>query len=350
MPGGAAGPYFRMIPSATHPDPPAPAAPARAVAPGLWRISTPLPGRPREVHAYLAELPGGGCMLVDGGIGTDEAWAALDAGVRHAAGDWPAITVHVITHMHMDHVGLAARVVAACGAPVLMGRLDAERMAHAAAHPDEEAEYRRALFARCGAPAEWIELVEQGHARARAVAPPVHVDAVLEGEAGDVSGAPGWRFAWTPGHTAGHVSLLRAADGVLIAGDAVLPRITPTLGVNRQREDPVGDYLHALGRLRALRPSLVLPGHGEPMDDGDARMRELQHAAGGETEAVAALLGDAPATPWEVVDRRYAGRELPPATRMLALRETRAHLERLVREGRAATGERQGADGFCRAR
>jgi glyoxylase-like metal-dependent hydrolase (beta-lactamase superfamily II) len=329
--------------------PPA-AEPARSVAPGVWRISTPLPGRPREVHAYLAELPGGGWMLVDGGLGTEEAWAALDAAVRAAARGWPAVTVHVVTHMHMDHVGLASRVVAASGAPVLMGRLDAERMAHAATHPDEEAEYRRALFARCGAPAEWIELVEQGHARARAVAPPVRVDATLDGEAGEVPGAPGWRFVWTPGHTAGHVSLFRADDRVLIAGDAVLPRITPTLGVNRQREDPVGDYLDALARLQALRPALILPGHGEPLEDGGARMRELHDAAAGETETVAALLDDEEATTWEVVDRRYAGRELPPATRMLALRETLAHLERLVRGGRVARSGRDGANAFRRAR
>src|SRR6185436_16692501 len=97
----------------------------------------------------------------------------------------------------------------------------------------------------------------------------------------DVPRAPGWRFVWTPGHTAGHVSLFRADDRVLVAGDAVMPRITPTLGVNRQREDPVGDYLEALERLRGLRPALVLPGHGEPLDDGGARMRELHDAASG---------------------------------------------------------------------
>jgi glyoxylase-like metal-dependent hydrolase (beta-lactamase superfamily II) len=326
----------------------APASPAEAVAAGVWRISTPLPFPPRQVHAYLAVLPGGRFMLVDGGIGTDDAWAALDAGVRAPAGGWDAVDAHVLTHMHMDHVGLAARVAAASGAPVLMGRLDAERMAHAAAHPDEEAEYRRGLLARCGAPAEWVDTVEAGHARARAAAPPVRVDATLDGDEGEVPGALGWRFAWTPGHTAGHVSLFRAEGRVLVAGDAVLPRITPTLGVNRQRADPVGDYVEALDRLQALRPALVLPGHGAPMDGGAARMRELRAAADGETEAIAALLGDEGATTWELVERRYPGREMPPSTRMLALRETLAHLGRLARGGRAARTERDGAEGFRR--
>ncbi|MDP9347848.1 MAG: MBL fold metallo-hydrolase, partial [Gemmatimonadota bacterium] len=108
---------------------------ARLLAPGLWRITTPLPFRPPHVHAYLAGLEDGRWMLVDGGVNTDAAWAALDAGVREAAGGWERVAAHLVTHMHVDHVGLVRRVREACGAPLLMGALDAERMAHAEAHP-----------------------------------------------------------------------------------------------------------------------------------------------------------------------------------------------------------------------
>lgn len=326
----------------------APLAPP--AAPGIRRITTPLPFRPREVHAYLAALDGGGWMLVDGGLATDEAWAALDAGVRDTAGSWAEVRLHVVTHMHMDHVGLAARVHEACGAPLAMGRLDAERAAHARAHPDEEARYRLALLARCGAPAEWIAAVEGGREAAQGLAPYHAADVLLEGDAGDVPGAPGWRHVWTPGHTAGHVSLFRPGDGVLVAGDAVLPRITPTLGVNRQRPDPVGDYLDALARLDALAPALALPGHGDAIADPAARVAELRAAARGETDAVAALLDGAPADCWTVVERRYPGREMPPGVRLQALRETLAHLDRLVAAGRAAVRSADGtADGFTAA-
>jgi len=298
-----------------------------------------MPGRPPEVHGYLAALEGGGWMLVDGGLGTEAAWAALEAGVLAAAGGWTALRAHVVTHMHMDHVGLAARVRERSGAPVWMGRLDAERMAHAAAHPEEEAAYRAALLRRCGAPEEMARGVEEVRRAAEPLAPPVRVDGMLDGEEGEVPDAPGWRFLWTPGHTAGHVSLLRAEDGVLVAGDAVLPRITPTLGVNRQRRDPVGDYTAALDRLQARAPSIVLPGHGEPPADGAGRIRELRAAADAETGTILSLLDGVGRSCWEVVRARYPGREMPPATRMLALRETLAHLDRLAASGRAAFRE-----------
>jgi glyoxylase-like metal-dependent hydrolase (beta-lactamase superfamily II) len=304
-------------------------------------ISTPMPGRPPQVNAYLTRVDGG-WLLVDGGLATDEAWDALDGAVRAIAGGWREVTVRVVTHMHMDHVGLAARTGEASGAPLWMGALDAERMRHAAAEPDDETAYRAALLLRAGAPPELRTEVEALRRRAEPLAPPVYVDGLLEGAEGPVPGAAGWRFVWTPGHTAGHVSLFRPRDGVLIAGDAVLARITPTLGVNRQRTDPVGDYIEALARLERLAPTTVLPGHGDPPADGIARIRELRDAANAETRAIEGLVEGGDRSCWEVVEARYPGRSMPISTRMLALRETLAHLDRLAAAGRARASTEAG--------
>jgi glyoxylase-like metal-dependent hydrolase (beta-lactamase superfamily II) len=315
--------------------------PSDRVPPGVWRITTPLPFRPRSVHAYLVEQ-GGAFLLVDGGANTDDAWAALDAGVRAAAGGWDRVAAHLVTHMHLDHVGLVERVRDACGAPLWMGALDAERSAHARAHPDEEAAYRSELLRRCGAPEELRRGVEQARAGSDPFSAWVPTDVPLAGEGGRLPGFPAWRWVWTPGHTAGHVSLFRPEDGVLVAGDAVLPRITPTIGVNRQRPDPVSDYLGALDRLDALGVRLVLPGHGEPLEGGAAteRIAELRRATEDETEAVAALVREGPCTAWETARRRHPHPEYPPSVLMHAIRETRAHLDRLVLAGRVRRTER----------
>lgn len=301
-------------------------------APGVWRITTPLPFRPREVHAYLVELHGGEWMLVDGGMDSASSWAALDEGVR-AHTPWNHIRLHVVTHMHMDHIGLAARIRTASGAPLAMGKLDAERSTHAALHPNEEAEYRAALFRENGLPPGMLERLEQ-----RGPTPttePLRVQHLLGGLGGDLPLAAGWRWIWTPGHTAGHMALFRPADRVLIAGDAVLPRITPTIGVNRQRSDPVGDYLDALTRLEALQLACILPGHGEPITRPAERLAELHHATLAESLAIGELLSGRPVTAWDVARQRYPDRELPPSAWVQALRETLAHLQHLVAAGKA---------------
>lgn len=80
-----------------------------------------------------------------------------------------------------------------------------------------------------------------------------------------------------------------------------------------------------------------------------SRIRELRAAANGETDAIAALLDGSGRTCWEVVEARYPGREMTVATRMLALRETLAHLDRLAASGRADVRDGNGAACFRRA-
>lgn len=318
------------------------------VARDLWRITAPLPWRPRSVHAYLARLANGRWLLVDGGADTEAGWATLDAGVREVAGGWEAVSTLVVTHMHLDHVGLAPRSLAASGATLAMHRLDAERLAGAAQRPEEEIDFRRRILRESGAPAE---LWRWADAMGEPPSPPPPVEVLLEGEMGALPGASGWRWLWTPGHTAGHISLLREEDGVLIAGDAVLPTITPTLGVNRQRPDPVGDYLDALARVEGSAPAVALPGHGEPIRPPGPRLAELRAEAEAEAAAVLAALEPDGSTAAEAAARRYAGRELPVAMRLQALRETLAHLHRLERL-RAVTSaaEEEGAVRFTPAR
>lgn len=312
---------------------------ATEVAPDVWRVTTPLPFRPRSVHAYLVRLPADRWLLVDGGANTDAAWSVLDGAVHAVTGGWHRLALHLVTHMHLDHVGLAERTRNASAAPLAMGGLDAERAAHAAAHPEEEAEYRMGLLRRHGAPAELLGTTQPGREPLGSFVP---ADLPLPCDIAPLDGAPGWTAVWTPGHTAGHVALLREADGVLLAGDALLPRITPTIGVNRQREDPVGDYLDTLDRLEGLAPRVALGGHGEPLADPAERARELRRSTREETEHVASLIPPRPTTAWEVVAARYAGRDLPPSAQMLALREILAHLQHLVRTGRAASAEHDG--------
>lgn len=305
------------------------------IAPDVVRVTTPLPFRPRTVHAYLARLDGGGWMLVDGGANTDEAWAVLESAVLAAAGGWSEVRLHVVTHMHIDHVGLAERVRAAAGAPLVMGRLDAERQAHAAARPEEEAEYRALLLRQAGAPAALVASVERARSTGNALSSFVPADHPLALPDQPLPGAPAWRALWTPGHTAGHLSLFRSTDRLLIAGDAILPRVSATIGVNRQREDPVGDHLDTLRRLHALDARLAAAGHGEPLEPPAARIAELEREARDETQRVAALLEGRAATAWEVTSARYAGRDLPDSMWLQALRETLAHLHHLARTGRA---------------
>jgi glyoxylase-like metal-dependent hydrolase (beta-lactamase superfamily II) len=288
---------------------------------GVQRLTLPLPTGPKHVHCYLV-----GGTLFDTGLGLGEApWAAVE--VERIA----------ITHFHPDHVGGAAAAAAATGAPVFQGGLDYAQCERVWGS-DDWPERMAAWFTRHGVPAaEANELIEQGHAFASFIRYAIDPELLYEG-----SELAGWSVVELPGHADGHLGFLR--DGVLIGGDHLLQRISPAVGLYPDsRPDPLGDYLASLGRTIELAPRVVYPGHGEPIHDAAGRARELIAHHARRLDETAATLADRSGglTPYEVSVRLF-GHDLSPTQRRFAVAETLSHLERLVREGRAA---RSGDDG-----
>jgi glyoxylase-like metal-dependent hydrolase (beta-lactamase superfamily II) len=284
---------------------------------GIRRVTLPLPTRPGHVHAYL--LPGeDGWTLVDTGVGLPDAKEAWAAELEQAGG---RVATIFVTHFHPDHVGAAADLHELTGAPVVQGTLDYAQCELVWGNP---AWSERLLdwFRLHGAPDDVTdELVGQSSVYRpfiRYQRDPILVEA---GEQVD-----GWELIAAPGHADGQLCLLR--DGVLVAADHLLGRITPTVGLwPASRADPLGDYLAALDRTIELAPRIALPGHGDPIDDPAGRARELQeHHRVRLAEAVAAL-----------------GAELPAAGRRFAIAETLSHLERLIHEDAARRHEADGA-------
>src|SRR5205809_5732615 len=87
-----------------------PLPPVERVRPGLWSIPVPLPNNSlRYVFVYAFETDAGP-YLVDAGWNTDDAFDALDAGLRHAGSSIAEVQGVLVTHIHPDHYGLAGRV------------------------------------------------------------------------------------------------------------------------------------------------------------------------------------------------------------------------------------------------
>jgi glyoxylase-like metal-dependent hydrolase (beta-lactamase superfamily II) len=280
---------------------------------GIQRLTLPLPTGPRHVHCYLADG-----LLFDTGLGLSDApWGEAD------------VARIAITHFHPDHVGGAEAAAHATGAQVHQGALDyaqCERVWGSKDWPERMADW----FVRHGTPAAVAEdLIAQGHAFAPFIR--YAIDPVLLYEGSELAG---WQVVELPGHADGHVGFLR--DGVLIGGDHLLRAISPAVGLYPEsRPDPLGDYIASLERTIELAPRIVYPGHGEPLQDAPARARELIEHHRTRLDDTAAGLSKRPRTAYEVSLALF-GRELSPTQRRFGVAETLSHLERLVREDRAA--------------
>jgi glyoxylase-like metal-dependent hydrolase (beta-lactamase superfamily II) len=299
---------------------------------GIRRITLPLPTRPGHVHAYL--LPGDdGWTLVDTGIGLPDAKETWAAHLDEAGGRLARV---FITHFHPDHIGAAADVHELTGAPVYQGALDyaqCELVWGNPAWPERLVEW----FHLHGAPdGVTEELVGQSSVYRPFIRYQRDPILVTPGETLD-----GWELVAAPGHADGQLCMLE--DGVLVAADHLLGRISPTVGLwPASRSDPLGDYLEALQRTIELDPEIALPGHGDVIEDPAGRARELQEHHRVRLAETIAALGSEPKSAYELSLSLF-GAELAPSGRRFAIAESLSHVERLVREGGASRHENGGA-------
>ncbi|HEX8101832.1 MAG TPA: MBL fold metallo-hydrolase [Solirubrobacteraceae bacterium] len=223
----------------------------REVADGVHLI-TGLP--PYAINCYLIEHPDGD-VLVD-------AMTRLDAKRILKALRGRRLAGHVVTHAHPDHIGATHAVAGRRGLPVWVHEADRS----AVEDPDEIARRQpqhpiNQLFANV--------MLGPGHPVARTL------------DEGDE--VAGFRVLFTPGHSAGHISLWRERDGVLILGD-VLNNQHPLLGFPRGLRLPLGIFTpdpetnrRSAKRLGELPARTVLFGHGPPERDS-ARFRAFTAA------------------------------------------------------------------------
>jgi glyoxylase-like metal-dependent hydrolase (beta-lactamase superfamily II) len=81
----------------------------------------------------------------------------------------------------------------------------------------------------------------------------------------------------TPGHTADHFCLHDPEAGLFIAGDHVLPTITPHISGITNSEDPLLSFFYSLDRVGEITGiKKALPAHGHPFDDLKKRTEEIK--------------------------------------------------------------------------
>ncbi len=299
-------------------------------AAGISRVVLPVRANAVEsVNCYV--LPDGDRVtIVDCGVWRpdlpDGGLAALTAGLNgagYALGDVGRI---VVTHAHIDHYGLAGRLMELTGAELAMHTttdLDCEKYRH----PDTARARRRDTYADHGvSEAERGDLVDHLTRWLPYLHSVVEASRRLRGGEELVIGGDRWDVVHTPGHSLGHVCLWSPARRVLLSGDHLLPAITPPVSFERGFDaDPLRSYLDSLRRIADLRPRLVYPGHGRPFGDVAGRIEAILRNKVRRLDTIRRAIQDQPSSVTELADRLVAKAVLAHQ-RQLAISETLAHI------------------------
>jgi glyoxylase-like metal-dependent hydrolase (beta-lactamase superfamily II) len=307
------------------------------VAPGVYWLRMPLPFALDHINLWLLE-DGAGWTVVDTGVARDDVkllWDRLRGGPMGGR----SILRVIVTHHHPDHLGLAGWLGRQADAPAWMTRT--EWLTGTMLHADADARlaaHQVDFFRRNGLDDERARaLAERGNRYRRLVSPPPEqYRRLIDGDTIIIGGRT-WRVVVAQGHSPEHACLHCEELRLLIAGDQVLPQITPNVSVPaaEPQADPLALFLDSLGRLRALREdTLVLPSHGRPFYGLRERIdRVCDHH---ETR-LAALAGvcDEPRSAADLLTVLFR-RELDPHQLMFAMGEALSHLNHLEARGRLA--------------
>lgn len=321
---------------------------AEAVAPGIWWLRMRLPFALNHINLWLLD-DGDGWVVVDTGFAlpeTKEAWERIFA--EHLGGR--RITRVIVTHYHPDHMGLASWLVERWGAPFWTTEKEwLHAQLHARGGGEDAAELRREFARRAGLDDEAgaIFAERQGNYRRGVPSVPPSFHRLAEGDSVAIGGRE-WRVIIGEGHAPEHACLYCAESGVLIAGDQILPKISPNISVQAHEPDgnPLARYLASLARLRTALPpdTFVLPSHNLPFFGVHERIDELAAHHAARCDEILAACGE-PKSANDLVPVLFR-RPLDRHQMAFALGEALAHLHYLAADG--ALKSERGADGVDR--
>jgi glyoxylase-like metal-dependent hydrolase (beta-lactamase superfamily II) len=319
------------------------------VMPGVHWISTPLPFRLRAINLYLLE-ESDGWTIVDCGISREDVRAQWEQIFSSTLKGKP-VTRLIVTHFHPDHAGNAAWLAKRWNVRPWMTQAEwlTANLALRSSSTDNK-EQRCQFYIANGLDEAHQERFRSGmFSYSQGVQLPSSFNRLCNGDV-IIIGGRRWKVIVGQGHSPEHVSLYCDEIGILIAGDQLLPEITPNISVwpDEPEADLLQLYLQSLDRFNELlrHDTLVLPAHKRPFYGVHTRIAELKFHHRERLDTILGIAARGPVTAGELLPNLFQP-NLDGFQIGFAMGEALAHLNYLVNTGELRRYEDEGIIRFA---
>ncbi|MFA6239870.1 MAG: MBL fold metallo-hydrolase [Candidatus Hydrogenedentales bacterium] len=308
--------------------------------PDIIPIALPTPFIVGPVNCFLVK--GTPLTLVDTGLQTDESYLALTTRLGELGYSIRDIEAVILTHAHVDHIGLLARVVAESGAKTFAHVSTANQLEHFEENESRTQSFIMETLREFGTPEEIVLRTAEARDTFRGMAAGVSVDHRMKhGET-----VLNYTVCYAPGHSSSDTLFVDEKRRLAFSGDHVLKRISPNPLMRRPRKDQpraksLVEYQVSLRRTLELDLEVCYPGHGDPIAEHTKVIDSLLERQERRTEKIQGILLEGGSmTPHQVCEAIFPG--IDAQYYYLGMSLAIGHLEVLEERGQAYSESRDG--------
>ena len=317
---------------------------------GIHRLPLPTPFLVGRINCYLIEdAP---LTLIDTGPNSGKALDELELGLAALGHRIEDLELIVITHQHLDHIGLLEILVRRSGADVAALDLLAPYLASFRESMDGDDRFAESLMRSHGVPGDVVIALRSVASAFRAWGSSAEVTRPLHDGDELALRDRTLRVLHRPGHSPSDTVFFDERREILLAGDHLIahissnPFVSRPLGADPDSERPRAliAYIESMRATRELPSRLTLPGHGDPILDHPALIdaRFAMHAR--RARKMLKLLGEGPLTAYELARQMWGNAAVTQA--YLTLSEVLGHMDILVEDGLARESSSEGVVRF----
>jgi glyoxylase-like metal-dependent hydrolase (beta-lactamase superfamily II) len=304
---------------------------------GVHVLPVPTPFLVGRVNCYLVEDDP--LTLVDAGPNSGTSLMALEAALAEHGRKVEDLERIVLTHQHIDHIGLAQILADRSGAEVCALDRLAPWLGAFSDEIEDDDRFAEAIMLRHGIPQDVASALRVVTSQFRAWGASVKVTTPMADGSTLRFANRSWRVHHRPGHSPSDTIFLDDDRGQLLAGDHLIGHVSSNPLISRPLEGGGPDdrpkalviYLESLRATREMEVDVVLPGHGDPVADHraliDERFRMHERRAG----KIAALVDERPRTAYEIAQEMWGNVAVTQA--YLTISEVIGHVDLLADRG-----------------
>ena len=288
--------------------------------------------------------------LVDAGPNSATSFDELQRGLAGLGHPLEDIELVVLTHQHIDHLGLVSLVAEHSGAEVAAIDAAVPFVESYSVEAQEDDDFARDIMLRNGIPEDVVTALQTVSQAFRAWGSRAHVTRVLRDGEEMAFRDRTLRVHHRPGHSPSDTVFHDRDRRILIAADHLLkhissnPLITRSPDGSGERPQALVTYLDSLRKTRDMEVDLVLPGHGEPITDHRRLIDERFALHRRRADKIHGLLAERPRSAYEIARELWGNIAVTQA--YLTLSEVLGHIDLLLNAGSVREVERDGVSVF----